>query len=114
MDGKGYVRSSPEFFLKFFLAFEVTDMKVLEQENLLQQLDKKFFGIKCWAAIVENWWICINEELEVLLILNTYKTPPSGGFSMNQKLIVIEQDVFFPTRRFLTAVEPRNRPVKRG
>ena len=42
------------FLFEFFLAFEVTDMKVLEQENLLQQLDKKFFGIICWGAIVEN------------------------------------------------------------
>ena len=33
--------------------------------------------------------------------------PPSGDFFMNQKLILIEQDVLFRTRWFLTAVETR-------
>ena len=94
--------------------FELTQIKVLEQENRLQSLESRFRSLRWLSGTVENWWSCVNEDFGTIKILNFNKTPPPGGFIINQKLIIIEQDELFPTRRFLTAVEPRNQAVRGG
>ena len=49
---------------------------------------------------------------KILKKFNTNQTQSHGGFY--QRFIVIEQDVLFSTRRFLTAVKQRNQAVIRG